>query len=965
MTRRTRTAATAAALMLALGLASPARAQVFIGRVDVSIEDPTGGRVPGATVDLTGPVSQTQVADALAQTHFLNLPVGIYTVKASLPGFTPSINSNVEVLSGASTSLVTRMGVADGVATVNVTAVTSAVDFKRATTTTHVTAEELQSVPNARDPWVVMQTVPAVYMDRVNVGGSESGQQSNYNAKGAQATDNTWSIDGVPVTDMGDSVIRPEQATGSSAFYYDIDTFREIAITTGGADAQNPTAGVQLNIVLKNGQDKPHGGLRYYVENEKLQDVNITPALAAALGNTSGKGNRTDKYQDYGFDLGGPLLQNVVWVWGAVSKTAIDLLTLNGLSDNTAFTNYALKADGKLNDRVRGNFTFYENDKTKTGRDAGPTRTIETTWDQTGPSHLYKGEGSFIGGRNFFASAKGAYVAAGFLLTPAGGLATDYYVDDGGVAHNTYYQYQSTRPQHYAGGDASYFAGVHELKFGGAWRKTPVQTQQTWPASHLVAAWNGYPTMLVQVARDYQANTDAAQISGYVTDTISLGRLTLTGGVRLDRQTSSLEGSSVAAVAGFETILPAVTAPAVADVFVWNTLSPRVGLTFAVGGARKTILRGSYAMFASQLPPAQAAFVSPIQYSYALYNAVDKNGDGIAQVGEVLTNQGLQGYAGFDPKNPKAAVNRVAAGSKPETTHELLGGFDTELTPHLSVSGTVTYRRMVDLSWTPLAGVTQANYLRSGTLTGIAAEVGAFSVPLYALSPSAVPPGGGKVFAVRDGYRQRYLGLELSATKRLSHHWMARVGFSTNDWREYFDDPSKAILDPTRAPAASAAWPFAGPQVDGGTVVRASAGSGKSGIFMVAPSYQFIANGLFEVIWGVSISANVVARQGYAEPFYRSNVTTGDPLGRKTVLLVNHVDDFQLPAVTSLDGRLEKKFTFGTSKLAVDFDVFNLLNAGTILGKQYDARLTGPTGFGSTLEIMNPRIARLGVRYSF
>ena len=60
-------------------------------------------------------------------------------------------------------------------------------------------------MPNSRDPWVVMQTVPTVYMDRVNVGGSESGQQSNYNAKGAQATDNTWSIDGVPVTDMGEA----------------------------------------------------------------------------------------------------------------------------------------------------------------------------------------------------------------------------------------------------------------------------------------------------------------------------------------------------------------------------------------------------------------------------------------------------------------------------------------------------------------------------------------------------------------------------------------------------------------------------------------------------------------------------------------------------------------------------------------------------------------------------------------
>jgi len=267
MMRRIRMAAAAAAFMLALGLANPARAQVFTGRVDVSIEDPSGGRLPGATIDLTGPISQTQVADTFGQAHFLNLPVGIYTVKASLPGFANATNNNVEVLSGASTPLLMRMSIAGAAETVDVTAISPAVDLTRATTTTHVTVEELQNLPNSRDPWVVMQTVPTVYMDRVNVGGSESGQQSNYNAKGAQATDNTWSIDGVPVTDMGDNIVRPEHATGSSAFYYDFDSFQEMAITTGGADAKNPTSGVQLTMVLKSGGSGAHGSTRFYFEN--------------------------------------------------------------------------------------------------------------------------------------------------------------------------------------------------------------------------------------------------------------------------------------------------------------------------------------------------------------------------------------------------------------------------------------------------------------------------------------------------------------------------------------------------------------------------------------------------------------------------------------------------------------------------------------------------------------------------
>ena len=85
---------------------------------------------------------------------------------------------------------------------------------------------------------------------------------------------------------------------------------------------------------------------------------------------------------------------------------------------------------------------------------------------------------------------------------------------------------------------------------------------------------------------------------------------------------------------------------------------------------------------------------------------------------------------------------------------------------------------------------------------------------------------------------------------------------------------------------------------------------------------------------------------------YRQESTT--PSGR-----------LRLPAVTSLDARVEKRFKFGSSYLALDFDVFNLLNSGTVLGRQYDEQLTGPTGFGNVLEIMNPRIARLGVRFTF
>ena len=104
-------------------------------------------------------------------------------------------------------------------------------------------------------------------------------------------------------------------------------------------------------------------------------------------------------------------------------------------------------------------------------------------------------------------------------------------------------------------------------------------------------------------------------------------------------------------------------------------------------------------------------------------------------------------------------------------------------------------------------------------------------------------------------------------------------------------------------------------------------------------------------------------RQGYATPYNRSLVATGDPLqNNKTLLLVGDVGDQRLPAVTSLDLRLGKEFAFGRTRWNVDIDVFNALNSNVVLGRQYDLRLTTAD---QVREIMNPRILRLGLRFNF
>src|SRR5262245_8268008 len=101
-----------AALALVFGCVPVASAQVFTGRIDITVEDGTGARLPGVAVDLAGPVNQTQVTDGQGQAHFLSLNVGTYSLRASLAGFTAYLNAEVIVQAGAATPVLARLGVA-------------------------------------------------------------------------------------------------------------------------------------------------------------------------------------------------------------------------------------------------------------------------------------------------------------------------------------------------------------------------------------------------------------------------------------------------------------------------------------------------------------------------------------------------------------------------------------------------------------------------------------------------------------------------------------------------------------------------------------------------------------------------------------------------------------------------------------------------------------------------------------
>jgi hypothetical protein len=946
--------------LLLLLSALPASAQtLFQGRIDVTVQDAQGSIVPGVTVEISGPATASQVTDERGETHFLNLPPGTYAVVSSLQGFQPYRNERVTVASGSGTPLRITLQVSGVAEAVQVVSAEPIVDPARQTVTTNISYDELQQIPSSRDPWVVLQTVPGVIVDRVNVGGAESGQQSNYVAKGAVGSDNTWNIDGIPITDLA--------ATGGSPTYYAFDMFQEMSVTTGGASATNPTAGAQLNMQFKVGADRLAATAHWIGATEGWQSDNLPDELLDLAGPT-GKGNRMKEFSDVGFDVGGPIVRGRWWGWGAYGRTDGTLFTLNGDPDRTLLENIAFKTTAQLTDRIRPEFLYFRGNKVKNGRGASPLRARESTWDQKGPTPLYKGQVTMVARDDLFMNARVGYVGNNFGFTPLGGDASAYR-DAGRVRRGNYYAYSTDRPDWSGHVDGNWFRGRHEVTFGGSLRRAVDDEFLEYPGNGVDSLHNAdfaaTRGMQAWIWRPFFASSVLNTQSLYVGDTMRFGRLTANAAVRFDRGVASMRESAQAANPGFPELLPAIVAPAEDNMIDLSLLSPRVGVSYALDEASRTLLRASYGLFGSQLGSGTVQSFSAASLAILIYDATDRNGNNIADPGELGE---LLGWTGVDPEAPGSGVNfnRVDPDLTSPKTHEVVLGVDHELMTNVAVSAAFTWRRFNDVIWTgvdlstgntvyPLVGLSPNDYVLEGVVSGTV-DGFSYSQPLYAAITSRLPDGNGGEFRNRPAYHQQYLGVEVQATKRLADRWMARVGFATSRHREYFDDPAVALQDPTSTTIF--------PNIHGGVVVTPTSASGKSEIYMLSPRYQITASGLYQLPYGINLAGNLVARDGFGQPYYATVESSDASAPEKRVLLVDP-DESRLPGVVSLDVRVGKSFVVREYELALDLDLFNVLNKATVLGRQYDVTATGSTGFNQPLEIMNPRLVRVGVRFRF
>jgi hypothetical protein len=680
------------AMLASVGV-GPARAQSQTGTIYGRVTDQSGAAVPGVSVTLSGPVLLQPLTATTSDTgsyQFPSLDIGTYSVKFELSGFRTLVQNDIKVTVGFNAQVNGQMLVSTVEETVQVSSEAPIVDTRMTGTKTTFSNEALQSIPSARDPWVILQQTAGIAMDRENIGGNMSGQQSNYISRGANPTNNKWSLDGVDITDMA--------ATGGSPSYYDFDAFEEMSIKTGG---------VGINLVTKSGTDKLRGSARFYRTNDKFESTNITDAMRLKGASA---GNPIQDIKDYGFEVGGPLKRGRAWIWGSYGKQNVDVGVVNfykpsancqqikadlaatggslshSLSDvqgclnadETLLTTTNLKAEVQL---FKGNkLSLFNNfaKKERNARNASDTTPIESTVRQTdvtgggfgawgwitGPNPTYKFGDQWVVNDRWLVDVQYAHVGNNFILDyhDASLVNVQPYLIVAGTINGRSTpdnnQSVNVRPVNELLFNSTYFlpgklGGDHSLRVGGYWRDansynsthTPGNAVDRFPDfteygkanDCLTLDSKGVPVCQVVLTRDGQSTYDLTNIAVYGQDTYTAGRFTLQLGLRYDRNHDQGLAASVTANPLQPTWLPAVAFGGIDPKIVYNNLSPRLGLTYDVKGDGKTLLKANYAMYWGQVGTGTVASqLNPVSRVAARYGWFDYNNDKFAQANEIV-----------------------------------------------------------------------------------------------------------------------------------------------------------------------------------------------------------------------------------------------------------------------------------------------------------------------------------------
>ncbi len=280
------------------------------GSIDGTIQDRDHGPLPGVRLEARSPSLQAQrsaTSDGTGRFRLPSLPPGIYTVSATLPGFVPVESAGVRVALAETTTLPLAMKM-ELSAELVVTAETPVLDVTSSTGGQNIRYEVIRNLPVGRNYADILRISPGVATDRAET----QGRATPFTVYGATSLENQYLVDGANTT----NVIKGFQGKALPNEFVE-----EVQIKASGYEAEYGGAmGGIVNVITKSGSNEIHGDVFGYFGSRSLT---ASPKSRDATDSVYVDRSSEERH-DYGLDLGGPLVKDRLWFFGAYNRVDLD-----------------------------------------------------------------------------------------------------------------------------------------------------------------------------------------------------------------------------------------------------------------------------------------------------------------------------------------------------------------------------------------------------------------------------------------------------------------------------------------------------------------------------------------------------------------------------------------------------------------------------------------------------------------
>lgn len=981
-------------LSLTLALAAGDAWAQSAGSIAGVARDTTGAVLPGVTVEASSPALiegvRVAVTDGQGNYKVIDLRPGTYAVTFTLPGFSRFRREGIALNTGFTATVNAELAVGALEETVTVTGASPLVDIQNTRTQTVLTQDVLDALPiNKTTTGFAVVTLGAVgrVSGGYDVGGNKGENSSMMAMHGVSGWEMKKAIDGMNYNSS-------RHLGGGMVSIHDVNqsAMAEAVIETG-ANAESETGGVQLNYVPKDGGNQFSAYAAGNYTDENLVTASLSDDLRSQ-GLRSAASVR--KIYDMSFGVGGPIKRDRVWFYASARRTDAQEYqpgTYWNKMINTPFyepdldsglvwtyfpTNdisWRITAQGGEKHRFtvsdslqRGCLCRRANSRTSPEASTHQwtpwweSQLIQSTWTYTANNQLLLQAGASFGlfpqdkiamaprdgqpgldpatAINIFDSALGVTYGA----VNRGGPLNSY--DD--LAQNFNFNQRFS---------VSYVTGSHSFKAGMQHTRKHDNSEPFLYNDISYLFINQVPNRLTLWASPQQYDVRLTNVAFYAQDQWTIDRLTLNLGVRYDH----FSGKNLAGSLPERQYVPAFEWEAVSGVPFFNDLNARVGLAYDLSGDGRTAIKASLGRYGSSIglnPYTFAAHPATQAVDRTNRNWNDANGNYVPDCD--LRDPVANGECG-------AMSNRAFGGTAASTNFFLddaKSGWGNrgynwqsnislqhELVPGLALN--VTYFR----NWL-------GNFLAEDNTFVTPGDFDEYCVTVP--TDSRLPRSGGQLCGLYDvnpalfglerteitqlsnfGERSEvFSGVDLSVNARFEQGSFLQGGVS---FGQTSTDSCGAVVD---VPAPETAYCNVVPPWGAGSQVKLS------GAFPL-PWWGLQPSFAYQNLAGAAIGGALRYSNAQILPSLGRNLASG-ARGTVNVNVVEPQTLF-LERVNQLDLRVTKVFEAGAARVRVMLDIYNALNARTILSvsQSFGAAWQRP------VQAMPGRIFKFGATYQF